>query len=381
MSPFATEIPVEQAELRRVRMRLVRPFETSFGRFEEEQHLIVLLRGGGETGYGEAAVHQAPLFSHEDTATAWHVLGDLLLPRATGRSFAGVAELLALSQGIRGHETAKAALEMAFHDLHARLKGEPLWRHYGGSRRALPVGVSLGIEPSLEALMGQVERFLGEGYRRIKIKIRPGWDVAPVAAVRSRHPGIPFTVDANASYGLNDMHLFRELDRFDLGYIEQPLACDDLVDHARLQAELSTPICLDESVDSPRAARAALGLKACRVLNIKPARVGGATAAREIHDLCRRAGVPVWCGGKLETGIGRLHNVALATLPGFSLPGDLSGSARYYAEDLVDPPVTARAGLVVPPEGPGLGHAVRVDLLERVTEERKCWRGGREAAR
>ncbi len=380
MHPFSREIEIEEVELRRVGMRLVHPFETSFGRFLEEEHLLVILKGKGEEGYGEAPLHKAPLFSHEDTETAWHVLGDILLPRVAGKRFRRAEDVLEAGRGIRGHQTAKAALEFAFHDLQARLDGEPLWKHYGGSRRRIPVGVALGVEPSIQALLDQVERFVEEGYKRIKIKIRKGWDLAPVSAVRERFPGIQFTVDANAAYTLEDLPLFKELDRFDLGYIEQPLAWDDLLDHAKLQAEISTPVCLDESVDSPRAARAALELKSCKVLNLKPTRVGGGLASLEIHDLCRRAGVPVWCGGRLETGIGRLHNVALATLPGFSLPGDLSASARYYKEDLVDPPVTVEDGWVTPPSGPGLGHEVKKDLLERVTLAKRLYRGGKEVA-
>ena len=378
MNPFSREIEVEEAELRRVGMRLVHPFETSFGRFLEEEHLIVILRSGGEEGYGEAPLHKAPLFSHEDVETAWHVLGDILLPRAAGKRFRRGEDLMEEAKGVRGHQTAKAALGFAFHDLQARLTGEPLWKHYGGSDRKIPVGVALGVEPSIQALLDQVERYVEEGYKRIKIKIRPGWDLAPVSAVRERFPGIQFTVDANAAYTLKDLPLFKELDRFDLGYIEQPLAWDDLLEHARLQAEISTPICLDESVDSPRAARAAWELKACKVLNLKPTRVGGVEAVLEIHDLCRKAGVPMWCGGRLETGIGRLHNVALATLPGFSLPGDLSASSRYYEEDLVDPPVTVEDGWVRPPSGPGLGHRVRKDLLERVTLAKRVFRLGEE---
>jgi len=378
MHPFSREIEIEEAEVRRVAMRLVHPFETSFGRFLEEEHLIVILRSRGEEGYGEAPLHKAPLFSHEDVETAWHVLGDILLPGAAGKRFRRGEDLVRAWRGVRGHQTAKAALGFAFHDLQAKLDGEPLWKHYGGSDRRIPVGVALGVEPSIQALLDQVERYVQEGYKRIKIKIRPGWDLAPVSAVRERFPGIPFTVDANAAYTLKDLPLLKELDRFDLGYIEQPLAWDDLLDHARLQAEISTPVCLDESVDSPRAARAALELRACKVLNVKPTRVGGVEAVQEIHDLCRKAGVPLWCGGRLETGIGRLHNVALATLPGFSLPGDLSASSRYYAEDLVDPPVTVESGWVRPPSGPGLGHRVRKDLLERVTTARRVFREGRE---
>jgi len=380
MQPFNREILVEEAEMRLVRLRLVTPFETSFGRFEEEEHIILRLAGEGEKGWGEVPLHGAPFFSHEDIHTAWHVLADILLPGTAGRAFCDAARLAEVGRMVRGHPSAKAGLELAFHDLQARLAGEPLWRHYGGTRRSLPVGISLGIERSIERLAEKVTRAHEAGYRRIKLKIRPGWDSGPVNRIRALFPDIPLTVDANGAYTPADGKIFKELDRFNLAYIEQPLAYDDLLDHSRLQAELATSICLDESIESVRAARAALELKACRVVNIKPTRVGGFLAAREIHDLCRRAGVPVWCGGRLETGIGRLHNLAIATLPGFSLPGDISPSSRYYEEDLVDPPVVMEGGMVTPPAGPGLGHRVREDRLEEVTLTRRLFREGGEAA-
>ena len=373
MKKLDKKIKIEKAELLRIRLPLAKPFETSFGRFEEEEHLIVVLFGEGIKGYGEAPLHKEPVYSYEDTETGWHVLCDLLLPRIVGKKIGSGEDLNGIFESIRGHNTAKAAVEFAFHDLAARIIGIPLWEYYGGINKKIPVGVSIGIEHSVEALVTEVIRYVEEGYKRIKIKIRPGWDLAPVTAIRERFPEIPFTVDANSSYTLKDISLLKQLDKFNLGYIEQPLHWDDLYEHSILQKEIQTPVCLDESIKCPRAMRAAIELRSCRVVNLKPTRVGGVIFSLEILEICRKVGIPVWIGGRLETGIGRLHNIAVATLPGFSLPGDLSASSRYYKEDIIDPPVIVQNGFITPPNEPGLGHEIKEKFIEEKTISKKVF--------
>jgi O-succinylbenzoate synthase len=284
-------------------------------------------------------------------------------------------EVLPALSRVRGHEMAKAALEMAVWELWARRDGVPLWRLLGGRGGEIAAGVSVGLQRDERGLLEKVEAEVAAGYRRVKVKIKPGKDVALVAAIRARFPGLPLMVDANSAYTLGDADRLRELDRFALTMIEQPLGWDDIVDHARLQAHLATPVCLDESIRSADDARRALALGACRVVNVKVGRVGGFSGALAVHDACRARSVPVWCGGMLESGIGRLANVHLQTLPGFTLPGDTSASARYFEEDLVDPPVVVSAsGTIAVPEGPGIGHEILWPRVERATDFRETWR-------
>jgi O-succinylbenzoate synthase len=383
-------IHIDGVVLHDVSLALVHPFETSFGRTTERATLLVEVRGDGLTGWGELTAHEAPTFSYETIETARHVLGDFLVPRlllgeaagsggaatsATGTSGAGrwssVGAFLEAVRGLRGHPMAKAALEGALSDWVAKAAGVSLAAWLGGVRDRVPVGVSLGIEPSIAALLDRIDDFTARGYRRIKLKVKPGWDLDVLDAVRARHPAMPLTVDANAAYTAFDLPHLLEFDRFQLEYIEQPLPHDDLVDHARLQRLLATDVCLDESINGLSAARAALALGSGRIVNIKLGRVGGHRAAGDIHDLCLGAGVPVWCGGMLETGIGRAHNVAMATRRNFVLPGDISASDRYWAEDLVEPPFCLEADgtLAVPPE-PGIGVIVVPERLARATTRR-----------
>lgn len=366
---------VDSVTLRHVEMPLMHPFETSFGRTVVRGAMLVEVRAGGLSGWGELTAHEAPTFSYETLETGRHVLADFLVPRLLGAELEDPREFHREMAFVRGHPMAKAALEGALFDLAAKARGCSLSSFLGGVRRSVPVGVSLGIEPTVEALLDRVDRFRAAGYRRVKLKVRPGWDLRVLEAVRERHPGLPLTVDANAAYTAADFGHLKAFDRFGLVYIEQPLPHEDLVDHARLQQQLATDICLDESIPGPEACRAALALGSGRVVNIKLGRVGGHTAARRVHDICQGAGVPVWCGGMLETGIGRAHNVAMATLPDFLLPGDISASDRYYAEDIVDPPfrLTAEGTLEVP-AGPGIGVRVREDRLAAVTKQEVTWR-------
>lgn len=359
---------IEAIELFHVRMPLLRPFETSFGRQTHHEAAIVRLSSGGASGYGEAPASSGPWYSGEDAQTAWHMIHDFLAPSILGKELAHPSELPERFSFVRGNPMAKAGVESAAWDCFATLHGAPLAKLWGGERAEIPTGVSLGIEPTIGDLLERVRAGVAAGYRRIKIKIRPGWDVNAVRAVRKEFPDLPLMVDANAAYHLHDADLLASLDAFNLTMIEQPLSFEDLLDHAKLAKVLRTPICLDESIHSPDDARKAIEIGACRIVNIKQARVGGATRAIKVHDLCRTGGLPVWCGGLLETGIGRLHNVALATLPGFTLPGDISASDRYYAEDLIDPPVSvSRQGTIQVPTAPGIGHAVRADRLDKAS--------------
>ncbi len=368
---------IERIDLYQIALPYVHPFETSFGLEREHHAILVAVRADGLTGWGEAPVSTRPAYSYETTVTAWHVLRDFLAPALLGQPLETVEGLLSFLRPVRGHPMAKAALEAALWDLLARREGLPLARLLGGVRDRVEVGVSIGIQESLPHLLARIEAFREAGYRRIKLKIKPGWDVGVIRAVREQFPDIPLMVDANAAYTLADADRLRALDDFDLLMIEQPLSYDDLVDHARLQARLCTPLCLDESITSPAQARCALELDACRIINIKQARVGGLTAALQIHDLCRSRGVPVWCGGLLETGVGRALNVALATLPGFTLPGDLSATARYVRRDIALPPfeLNTEDSTLTVPSGPGLGVEVDEGRLSEVTRRRETLDG------
>jgi O-succinylbenzoate synthase len=308
-----------------------------------------------------------PGYSYETTDTAWSVLTDFLVPGLLGREIDDARDLLAPVAWVRGHRMAKAGLEMAAWDLEARRRGVSLAELLGGRRGDVAVGVSVGIQPSDEALVEKVRGYVDEGYARIKIKIKPGRDVETLTAVRTEFPDLPMMADANSAYSLQDVARLRALDGLGLMMIEQPLAYDDLLDHSRLQREIETPICLDESIRSVRDAELALDLGAGRIINIKPGRVGGFAQAKAIHDLCRDRGIPVWCGGMLESGVGRAHNVALASLPGFTLPGDISASRRYWERDIVEPEFVMTGGTMQVPPGPGIGVAVREDEFPELT--------------
>jgi O-succinylbenzoate synthase len=346
---------IDQIDLTIVRLPLIRPFQTSSSRKEHLDHILVRVVADGVAGWGECASPADPYYCPETTGTCWHILEDFLVPLALGRDWSTIDELVGLYRRVKGNRFAKAGLEMACWDLLARAQATPLHTLLGGTRREILSGVSLGIEDRIESLFDQVDQYLAQGYRRIKLKIAPGWDVAVVRRVRHRYPTIALQVDANSAYTLDDLPTLQALDDFDLLLIEQPLAHDDIIDHAHLQAALKTPICLDESIHSADDARKALELGSCRVINIKVSRVGGLREAQRVHDLCRARGVPVWCGGMHEFGIGRAANVAIAALPGFTLPGDVSGSDKYYAEDIVEPPIRAHQGAIPVFDGPGLG--------------------------
>jgi o-succinylbenzoate synthase len=368
-------VRIDRLELRLVRLPLVRFFETSFGRIHERPFVLVTVEADGLQGMGECVADANPYYSAETTRTAWHVIADFIAPLVLGRPFAHPADVFPALGRIRGHHMAKAAVEMACWDLHARQLGQPLWQVLGGqadvAAAGIASGVSIGIQDSLEQLAERVAVERDAGYRRIKIKIKPGWDVEAAAIVRERFGDIPLMVDANAAYRLPDAPRLAELDRFDLMMIEQPLDYDDVADHARLQRQLRTPICLDESIHTVRIAGEAIAAGACRIINIKPGRVGGHGPSKELHDLAARHGIPVWHGGMLESGIGRAHNIHLSTLANFTLPGDVAASRRYFEPDLIEPGIEVRPdGTIGVPHLPGIGVQVDAGRVAAATEER-----------
>jgi O-succinylbenzoate synthase len=354
--------------LREIRMRLVTPFETSFGLTTDRRILILEVEADGAVGWGECVAGEGPFYSPETIDTAWQIIEGFLWPILREAQFESAGDVWSLLQPIRGHNMAKGGVEAALWDAEARHKGVPLWRHIGGVREEIACGVSIGIKPTLDELESTVERELAAGYQRIKIKIKPGNDVAPVARLRERFPKIRLMVDANSAYRSEDAPLLQGLEPYYLMMIEQPLGWDDLYSHVALQRLLQTPICLDECIHSEEHARAAIDLGACRIINMKLGRVGGFTPARRIHDLCRDRQIPVWCGGMLESGIGRAHNIALSTLENFSLPGDVTASRRYWDEDIIEPEVTVtRQGTIRVPSGPGIGFEPRREAIEKRT--------------
>jgi O-succinylbenzoate synthase len=368
-------VRIERIELRLLRLPLVRFFETSFGRIHDRPFILVFVEGDGLSGVGECVAEANPYYSSETTATAWHIIERFIAPAVLGREFAHPRELFPALRGIRGHNMAKAAVEMATWDLFARQQDRPLCRVLGGSEALIAggvaSGVSIGIQDSIDQLLERVQVELAAGYRRIKLKIKPGWDVAAAKAVRDRFGDVPLMVDANAAYRLDDAPHLARLDAFELMMIEQPLDYDDVLDHARLQEQIRTPICLDESLHSVKAAGEAIAAGACRIINIKPGRVGGHAESIAMHDLAVAHGIPVWHGGMLESGIGRAHNIHLCTLPGFRLPGDVAASSRYFAPDLIDPEITVRLdGSIAVPSAPGIGVHLVHDRITAATEER-----------
>jgi o-succinylbenzoate synthase len=361
-------VAITAVDVRLLRLRLVRPFETSFDRIDTRLIMLARIEAAGTEGWGEIVALEEPLFSYETVGTARQIVRKHLAPALLHGTITTLDDLASRLRRFRGHPMAKAGIELAWLDLVGRLRQEPITTLIGGTRTRVNVGVSLGIEPTRQALLALVDQHVALGYQRIKLKIKPGWDIDVVDAVRQRHPSILLSVDANTAYTLADAAHLRKLDLYNLLMIEQPLGYNDLLDHARLQQQLATNICLDESIVDIHAAEQALGLESCRIINIKIGRVGGYSEALAIHDLCQAQGIPVWCGGMLESGIGRAHNLALASLPGFTLPGDISASARYFTRDIIVPPVdVAPDGTVTVPTQAGLGLDLDIDYLQQET--------------
>jgi len=359
---------VEAITLRELQIPLVHFFETSFGRTYTRRVLLVTLHSNGLEGWGECVAGEAPYYSEEYIEGAWDVIARYLGPSLLGKTLEAGREVPSLLARVREHRMAKAALENAAWDAEAQEKGLPLWKLLNGCQRAISCGVSIGIQDSQEQLLQKIETELAAGYQRIKLKVKPGWDVGVLQKVRARWPDVLLSCDANSSYTLQDLEHLKTFDRFRLLMIEQPLWSDDLYFHARLQKAIQTSICLDEAIRSSRDTEAALELGACRIVNIKVGRIGGFTDAVAVHDVAQRFDVPVWCGGMLESGIGRSHNVALSTLPNFKLPGDVSASKRYWKEDIIEPEVEVSSrGTIAVSDKPGRGYELRHDLIETLT--------------
>jgi O-succinylbenzoate synthase len=365
---------IESITLREVQMRLKAPFETSFGISLNRRILLVEVIADGISGWGEVTASETPGYNSETTDTAWHVISDFVAPALIGKKIAGASECPAILAAIRGHEMAKSGVENALWDAEAKLKGVPLSKLLGGTLTEIACGVSLGIRENPASLAKRVEEELRGGYQRIKLKIKAGKDLDYVAAVRKEFPNILLSVDANSAYRLEDAPHLRKLDEFNLLMMEQPLNWDDIYAHSKLQSQIKTAICLDECINNARHALTAIELKACRIINVKLGRVGGHSEARRVEEVCRKHSIPVWCGGMLETGIGRAHNIAMSTLAGFTLPGDVSASQRYWHEDIIEPEVVVSAkGTIHVPKTPGIGYAVRRDRIEQLTVRTNNW--------
>ena len=370
-----SQMKIEAFTIREIQMPLVHFFETSFGRTTGRRILLVTAHCEGINGWAECVAGENPFYSPEWIETAWPTMIEYFVPALVGRSLAQARESVVHMNPVRGHRMAKAAVENALWDAEAKQKQQPLWKLLGGARREIACGVSIGIQDSIEQLLDKIAIEVAAGYRRIKVKVKPGWDVSVLERIRSRWPDILLSCDANSAYRLDQVEHLRKFDQFNLLMIEQPLWNDDIYFHGRLQKQLNTKICLDESIRNARDAEAAVDLGACGIINIKVGRVGGFTEAKSIHDVCQSRGIPVWCGGMLESGVGRMHNVALSTLPNFRLPGDVSASKRYWKEDIIDPEVeVSPEGMITVRDEPGTGYNVREDLIEKLTVCKKTIR-------
>ena len=365
---------IESITARELKMRLKAPFETSFGVTQDRRVVLLELHTDVGTGWSEVTAMEGPYYNAETIHTAWIMGREFLSGLVLDVDVSSPEEISKLMENVRGQEMAKAAIECAAWDAFARSEGKSLSHALGGTRDVIASGVSLGIQSDTGRLLDAVAKELADGYRRVKLKIKPGKDVAVVAAVRKSFPDIDLTVDANSAYRLEDADLLKQLDDFGLSYIEQPLPWNEIYQHSLLQPQLKTAICLDECIHGVRDAEAAIALGACRVINIKLGRVGGHSAAKKIQALCMAKDIPVWCGGMLESGIGRAHNIAMSTLPGFVFPGDVSASQRYWVEDIIDPEVNVTPqGTIHVPTDPGIGYRIKVDEIERRTVRREEW--------
>ena len=372
---------IEAITLREIRMPLVHFFETSFGRTTERRILLLTLHTNGPEGWGECVAGEDPFYSEESIDTAWYAIERYLAPALLGRTVQKGAEAPALLGKIRGHRMAKGAVENALWDAEAQERQVPLWQLLGGTQTEIPCGVSIGIQNSVEQLLEKIETELSAGYRRIKVKCKPGWDIDVFARIRERWPDILLSCDANSAYTLEQVDHLKKFDQFGLLMIEQPLWHDDFYFHAQLQRQLKTAICLDEAIHGRRDASAAIELGACRIINIKVGRVGGFSEAVAVHNVARQNNVPVWCGGMLESGLGRSHNIALSTLPDFTLPGDVSASKRYWKEDIIEPAVeVSPQGFISVPDAPGRGFALKTDLIEKLTVRKQTLSAGVSSA-
>ncbi len=365
---------IDKVEIRHIKMKLVSPFKSANGIENYEEHIIIKVESENLIGWGECVAQSNPSYTYETVETAWHILSEFIIPKILNKDFYSLNEILSTWQWIRGHNMAKAGIEAALWDLFAKIENVSLSKLFGGNKNKIEVGVSIGLQNSNDELLKKISGYLDEGYKRIKIKIKPGKDVELVSAIRKEFPKILLQVDANSSYQLSDINILKKLDEFNLLMIEQPLAHDDIYQHSKLQKQIQTPICLDESITSINDTIAAIELGSCKIINIKPGRVGGFTEAKKIHDYCSEKNIPVWHGGMLESGIGRAGNIALASLPNFNLPADISASKRYFEEDIIELPFEiSKDGTIKVPNKPGIGVNVNSDILEKVTVKRKTF--------
>ncbi|MGC4379392.1 o-succinylbenzoate synthase [Fictibacillus sp. Mic-4] len=365
---------IKEVTLRHLKMNLKAPFSTSFGTFKDKEFILVEAKNDhGQSGWGESVAFMSPLYNEETLQTNWHMLEDFLIPQLINKEISHPDDVSARFSPIRRNHMAKSAIEGAAWDLYAKEVAKPLAATLGGEKKKIEVGISIGIQKTIDGLLKLIDEYVTEGYKRMKVKIKPGWDVDVIREVRKQFPSIQLMADANSAYTLEDLPILKELDQFDLIMIEQPLASDDIVDHARVQKELATPICLDESIHSVEDARKAVGLGSCKIINIKIGRVGGLTNAKKIHDFCKEHHIPVWCGGMLESGIGRAHNIALTTLANFTMPGDTAASSRYFDQDLIEPEVTVHDGFITVPDEPGIGYEPNLDVIRGFTIKEKTY--------
>ncbi|MBS4207977.1 o-succinylbenzoate synthase [Bacillus sp. FJAT-50079] len=359
---------IKEVIVRQLKMKMKFDFTTSFGTLKDKEFLLVEVKDeNGNSGWGESGAFHAPWYNEETMKTNWHMLEDFLIPALLNQTIEHPDEVSTLFADFRRNYMAKAAIETAVWDLYARNKGIPLATALGGKKTKIEVGVSIGIQESVDDLLKIIDRHVNEGYKRMKVKIMPGWDVDVIRQIRKQFPNVPLMADANSAYTLKDIELLKKLDEFDLMMIEQPLAADDIIDHAKLQKEIRTPVCLDESIHSYEDTRKAIELGSCKIINIKIGRVGGLTESKRIHDLCQKHDIAVWCGGMLEAGVGRAHNIALTTLGNFILPGDTAGSSRYWERDIIEPEVVVEDGYIHVPDRPGIGYEPDVDFIQKLT--------------
>ncbi|MBS4178869.1 o-succinylbenzoate synthase [Lederbergia citrea] len=365
---------IKEVIVRRLKMKMKFQFTTSFGTIEDKEFLLIEVKDeNGNSGWGESGAFQAPWYTEETIETNRHMLEDFFIPALLNKEIEHPDQVSEIFSPYKRNNMAKAAIETAVWDLYARNKGIPLATALGGTNTKIEVGVSIGIQDSVEDLLRVIDRHVNEGYKRIKVKIMPGWDYDVIRKIRQQFPTVPLMADANSAYTLNDIPLLKRLDEFNLMMIEQPLGSDDIIDHAQLQKEIRTPICLDESILSYEDTRKAIELGSCKIINIKISRVGGLTEAKRIHDLCKEHGIAVWCGGMLEAGVGRAHNIALSTLDNFILPGDTAGSSRYWERDIIDPEVVVEDGYITVPEGPGIGYEPNLEIIRKLTISEKTY--------
>lgn len=366
---------ITEVIIHHLKMRLKNPFTTSFGTFHEKEFLLLEVKEeNGTTGWGESVAFDAPWYTEETLKTNWHMLEDFIIPLLLNKEINHPDNITDLLKGIRKNNMAKSAIEGAFWDIYSQQTNQSLAQALGGQKDKIEVGISIGIQKTIEKQIEVVERAIKDGYKRIKVKIKPGKDIEVIRVLREHFPNVPLMADANSAYSLDDIELLKQLDAFNLTMIEQPLAYDDIVDHAKLQKEIKTPICLDESINSLEDVKKAIELGSCGVINIKIGRVGGITEAKKIHDYCQEKNIPVWCGGMLESGIGRAHNIALTSLSNFILPGDTAGSKHYWEHDIIEPEVVVEDGYILVPQKVGIGYKPNIEMINRFTISKKIYR-------